>query len=700
MLADNPPSAGGKSAMTRTLLVATLAFALPGAAQADEGMWTFDAFPAAKVAAAYGKAPDKAWLDRVQASAARLTGGCSASLVSAQGLLLTNHHCVLDCAQALSTPQNDLVKNGFLAADRGSEQRCPGQQAEVLTAITDVTPQVTKAIGSATGAALAAARDAAIATIEKTGCTNPATERCQVVTLFGGGRYSLYRYRKYSDVRLVYAPELQAAFFGGDPDNFNFPRFAVDAAFLRIYENDKPVATPTHLRWDPRAPVAGEVVYVVGNPGSTQRLYTQAQLAMRRDLVLPTTEVYLSELRGRLIQAMAGDPERARTGADELFGVENSYKAYFGQWRALLDPTFSAQLARNEQALRAKVAADPALNAKVGDPWGEIARATNTYRDMYLRYIFLEGRGGGGADLFAWARTLVRAAAERERPNSERLPEYRDSALPLIEKNLVDPRPVYPWLEELNLAFWLSKTREALTADAPEVGRLLGRESPEALAHRLVAGSTLADPKVRKALWDGGLKAIQASTDPMIRYAQSIDEDARVLKKRYRDEVDAPTTAAQARIAQARFGAYGNDIYPDATFTLRISYGAVKGWTYQGQTIAPTTDFAGLYRRATGAPPFDLTPRWAAAEPKIDRTRVLDFVTTNDIIGGNSGSPVIAADGSVIGAAFDGNIHSLGGSYGYDPQLNRTVAVSTGAVEEALSKVYPAPALLAELRAQ
>jgi hypothetical protein len=687
--------------MTSKLLAAIAAIVLlPFAARADEGMWTFDAFPSAKVAAAYGKAPDKAWLDHVQASAARLTGGCSSSLVSAQGLLLTNHHCVVDCVQALSTPQNDLVKNGFLASDRSKEQRCPGQQAEVLTASSDVTAEISKAIGSKTGAALAQARDAEIATIEKAGCTDPATQRCQVVTLFGGGRYMLYRYRKYSDVRLVYAPEFQAAFFGGDPDNFNFPRYDVDAAFLRVYENDKPAATPAHLRWNPRAPAAGELVYVVGNPGSTQRLYTQAQLGMRRDLALPTTEVYLSELRGRLIQAMAADPEKARTGSDELFGVENSYKAYYGQWRSLLDPRFATQLAGNEQALRAKVAADPALRARIGDPWGEIARATDAYRDMYLRYIFLEVRAGGGSDLFAGARALVRAAVERAKPDSDRLPEYRDSALPLIEKEIVDPRPVYPWLEELNLIFWLSKMRENLTADAPEVSRLLGKESPEALAHRLVAGSTLADAKVRQALWDGGLKAINASSDPMIRYALAIDGDARALKQRYRDQVDAPITAAQSRIAQARFAVYGNDIYPDATFTLRISYGAVKGWSYQGQTIPPTTVFAGLYKRATGAPPFDLTPRWAAAETKIDKQRVLDFVTTNDIIGGNSGSPVIAADGSVIGAAFDGNIHSLGGAYGYDPVLNRTVVVSTGAVEETLTKVYPAPSLLAELRAE
>ena len=676
---------------------AAAALALASAASADEGLWTFDAFPAARVQAAYGFAPDQAWLDHVRLSSARLTGGCSASVVSASGLLLTNHHCVADCAQNLSTPADDRLKDGFLADDRIKERTCPGQQAEILTGITDVTGKVVQAIGGATGEALIKTRDAAIAQIESQDCTDPAKQRCQVVTLYGGGQYKLYSYRKYSDVRLVFAPEYAIGQFGGDPDNFNFPRYGLDASFLRLYEDGRPVTTPDHLRWNPRAPRPGEVVFAAGNPGTTFRLFTQSQVAARRDLALPVTLVLLSELRGRLIAEMASDPEKARTGAESLESVENSFKAYYGQNRALLDPAFAAKLADGERDLRSKVAADPALAAKVGDPWGDLARASDAYRALYLRYTLLEPRAGYSSDLYRYAVRLVRAAQERARPNAERLPDYSDSALPLVEKQLLDPEPIAPWLEELKIGFWLSKTREYLTVDDPAVKTLLGPESPEALAHRLVSGTKLADPAVREALFKGGLPAITASDDPLIRYVLATDGQARAALAEYKAKVDGPSIAAQAKLAQARLAVYGSESYPDATFTLRLTYGHVAGWTYQGRTIQPTTNLAGLYDRATGAAPFALPPRWVAARKTLDPTTVLDFSTTLDSIGGNSGSPTIARDGSVIGALFDGNIHSLGGTFGYDPVLNRSIIVSTAAVQEALAKVYHADALLKEL---
>ncbi|WP_174273880.1 S46 family peptidase [Sphingomonas bacterium] len=686
-----------KTKLPVTVLLAGAALLPLTGARADEGMWTFDAFPSAKVAKAYGVSPSQQWLDHVRLSALRLTGGCSSSLVSDAGLVLTNHHCVRDCAQALSSGPADYIANGFLAEAIADEKKCPGQQAEIVTAITDVTPRVQQAVGSLAGVALAKARDAATATIEKEGCTDPAKERCQVVTLFGGGQYKLYKYRKYSDVRLVYAPEADAAFFGGDPDNFNFPRYDLDAAFLRIYENGKPVATPNHLAWAARAPKEGELVFVAGNPGSTQRLYTQAQFAMLRDVGLPATELYFAELRGRLLAAMATDPEKARTGSDFLFGIENSYKALYGEWQALLDPAFSARLAANERDLRAKVAADPAAAARIGDPWGDVAKAQAVYRDFYKPYTFLEARAGLGSDLYGYARVLVRAAQERSKPDAERLRGFNDSALPLIEKQLVDPRPIYPWLEEVTVAYWLSKTREALTTDAPAVKALLGKESPEQVAHRLITGTSLADPAVRKALFEGGLPAIQASKDPLIQYVLAHSADGRALVDRYRFEVQSPTIAAQSKIAQARFAAYGTDLYPDATFTLRLSYGTVKGWTYQGVVVPPTTQFAGMFDRATGVDPFKLPPKVLAARSRIDMAKTVDFTSDNDIIGGNSGSPIMDKDGAVIGAIFDGNIHSLGGAFGFDPVLNRSVAVSTVAVEEALGKIYPGKRLLAEL---
>jgi hypothetical protein len=673
-----------------------LATAMAAPAVADEGMWTFDAFPTARVQAAYGWAPDQAWLDRVQAASVRLTGGCSASFVSPDGLILTNHHCVAGCAQDLSSAAKDYLADGFIAEDRSKEQKCAGQQAEVVTSISDVTPRVTAAIGTLSGVALTKARDAAIATIEGESCTDRATTRCQVVTLFGGGQYKLYRYRKYSDIRLVWAPEAASAAFGGDPDNFNFPRYDLDASFLRAYENGKPVATPQHLAWNPRAPQAGEPTFVVGNPGRTQRLLTDDQRAFQREVAIPLIVTLLSEYRGRLITARAENETQRREGLEPLNGVENSYKVYWGQARALDDAAFTAKLAASETDLRAKVAG----NTAIGDPWSEIAKADRAYRDFYLDYSFLEARGGFGSTLYSDAKALVRAAEERQKPNAERLPGYTDSALPLLEKQVTDPAPIYPWLERISMEFWLSKTREYLTADSPQVKALLGKDSPEHLAATLVGGTKLADPAVRKALFDGGMAAIRASDDPLIRFVLANDAAARAVRTRYANEVDAPVTAAQARLATARFAAYGAANYPDATFTLRISYGKVQGWTERGQPVPITTDFAGLYDRATGQEPFELGKGFVRARARLSPATVMDFVTTNDIIGGNSGSPVIARDGSVIGAAFDGNIHSLGGNFGYDGSVNRTVVVSTAAVEAALETIYPAPGLVRELNAK
>ena len=684
---------------THLAILAATALALPAAARADEGMWTFDAFPTAQMKAEYGWAPDQAWLDRVQAAAVRLTGGCSASFVSPSGLILTNHHCVVGCLQNLSTGDNNLVANGINTPSLAEERKCPGQQAEVVTTITDVTPTLSGAIGQATGQALVSARDAAVAKLESAGdCANTDTIRCQVVTLFGGGQYKLYKYRKYSDVRVVWAPEFQAAFFGGDPDNFNFPRYALDSAFLRAYENDRPVATPAHLTWDPRAPKDGETTFVVGNPGRTQRLFTQAQVAFARDQSLPLRLLLLSEYRGRLIQAMSESPEKAREGADELFGTENSYKAIYGQRQALVDRDFAAKLATSERDLRAAVAASPQAGA-IGDPWAQVSKGIDAYRNFALPFNFLEAQAGGGSTLYNYAETLVRAAEEREKPNGERLPGFTDAALPLLAKRLTDPQPVYPWLERLDLDFWLSKTREYLGTDDPTVKALLGKDSPEAKAERLVAGSTLADPAVRKTLFEGGLKAVRASKDPMIQFALANETLNRPLIERYKAEVDGPITAAQTKLAQARLaGADAASLYPDATFTLRISYGKVAGWFYRGTTVPYETHMAGVFDRATGQQPFVLAKAFVANKGKIDGATVYDFVTTNDIIGGNSGSPVIARDGSVIGAAFDGNIHSLGGNFGYDGALNRTVVVSSAAVQEGLETIYPAPRLVKELK--
>ena len=678
------------SRLSRSALLFVTTVSLPlGMARADEGMWTFDTFPASKMRAQYGWAPDQAWLDRVRGAAVRLTGGCSASFVSGEGLILTNHHCVAPCLQDLSSARADIHKNGIVTRTRAEEKSCPGQQAEVVTAITDVTRDVKAAIGSATGSAAVRARTSAGARIEAAGCPDTATTRCQLVSLYGGGQYKLYTYRKYSDVRIVWAPEAKAPQFGGDPDNFNFPRYSMDAAFLRAYENGKPVATPQHLKWTARAPIDGEATFVVGNPGSTQRLLTQDQIAFSREVSAPINVAIQSELRGRLINAMAQSPTRYREGKEELDGIENSLKVYIGRVKALNDPAFMGKIAAAEADLKAK----SRRNRAIGDPWRDVAGAMTAYRELYLPARFLEPQ----SSLYNYAATLVRAATERAKPNGERLPGYSDSALPLLEKQLLDARPITPWLEQLELEWSLSKSREYLGVDDPDTRLLLGKELPEALAARLVKGTRMADPAYRKQLWNGGLAAIQASKDPMIVLARRLDPRDREIQAQLDERYEGPLTAARAKLADARFAAYGDSAYPDATFTLRISYGKVQGWTERGRQVPTRTVMGGTFDRATGSNPFDLPAKFVANRARIDRTATYNFVTTNDIIGGNSGSPVVDRNGAVIGAAFDGNIHSLGGNYGYDPALNRTVVVSTDAIQEALEKIYPAPALVAEL---
>jgi len=677
-----------------------LTVALCAAARADEGMWTFDNFPSAAVKAKYGVTIDGKWLDHVRAASVRLSTGCSASVVTGSGLVLTNHHCVRDCAQNLSSATTNYVHDGFSAARREDEQLCPGMQAEILDGISDVTAAITTAAAGKSGGDYVKARDAAIAGAEKTGCAGREAQfRCQVITLYQGGQYKLYRYRKYADVRLAFAPEEQTAFFGGDPDNFNFPRYDLDFSFVRLYENGKPVATPDHLTWSAEAPKDGAPIFISGNPGSTQRLLTADQLMFLRDLQLPETLILYSELRGRLIRFASESAEHARISEGLLFGIENSFKAYHGEEQALVDPALIAAKTRYDRELQAAVKKDATLAAAIGDPWADIAAVQTTRRALYRPYYFMEARAGQGSDLFRYARALVRAADERAKPNGERLPEYTDSKLALLQKTLLDAEPVYPEVEQLALEFWLSKLRENLTADGDGTKVFLGKDSPETLSAAL-AKSGLGDPALRKKLWDGGKAAIEASTDPMIVFARRVDAASRAIRRQYEDKVLGPTDRAAEKIAKARFAIHGTSDYPDATFSLRLSYGAVQGWEENGKPVVPFTRFAGLWQRATGQFPFNLAPKWQQAEGKVNPDTVFDFISNNDIIGGNSGSPAITAKGEVVGAAFDGNIHSLGGAFGFDPKTNRTVMVSTAAVTEALKKVYGNARLVTELTAR
>ena len=666
------------------------------AAQAGEGMWTFDNFPIARVNATLGTSIDQAWLDRVRLSSVKF-GGCSAGLVSAEGLVLTNNHCVASCVAQLSTPQVNYAATGFLPATRAEEKRCPGATAEILTDITDVTDRMRAAGAGQSGAAFVRARDAEAAAIEGEACADKALFRCQVVTLYRGGQFKLYVFRRYTDVRLAWAPEDRAATFGGDLDNFNFPRFAIDAAFIRLYENDAPVATPIHFTWKAEAPTAGEPVFISGSPGATQRLLTQDQLFTVRDVVLPMDQLIMSELRGRMVRFGEESPDHAFQVMDPLVSLENSYKRGIGRMRALIDVDFMARRAADEADFKARVAANPALAAEVGDPWADLAAVQPAQRALYPAYAMLEARAGGGSVLFGHAWALVRAAQERARPSGERLPEYGDGRLAGLRARLAAERPIYPELEEMQLGWWLSKTREWLTVDDARVRGLLGRESPEALAARVIGGTRLGDPAVRLALWEGGLAAIESSDDPLIQWVLSIQDESRAARAAWEEQVVGPTDRASEALARARFGAYGDSVYPDATGTLRLSWGRIEGWTWQGRTVPAFTTFGGLWDRMTGATPFDVAPRLLAARDRIPADTVLNMAASTDTIGGSSGSPAINARGEIVGANFDSTILTQRNAYGYDPNVNRSVIVTTGAVTVALRDVYGMDRLLVEL---
>lgn len=683
--------------MFRTLFLLAAATVLARPVLADEGMWTFDNFPTAQVKQTYGFGPDKAWLDRVQRSAARLNFGCSSSVVSPNGLVLTNWHCLAECVQSLSSKANNYAENGFVAKSLSEEKTCPNTQAEILLSISDVTVRVKAALAGKVAADIPKARAAEIAKIESEGCKADPKTKCEVVSLYQGGQYKLYTYRKYDDVRLVFEPENAVGFFGGDPDNFNFPRFNLDSGFARLYEGGKPVVTPDHLTWATDPPKEGELVFVAGNPGATQRLFTVSQLEFLRDWQIPTRQLIRSEVRGRLLTFAAQTPENFRQAQDITFNVENAFKAQYGEGRALMDPAFFGAKADDERKLRAALKNNSALSAKLGDPWSDIEKVVAAQRTLYLAHDFLEERAGSISDLYGLARTLVRAADERPKANADRLPEFTDRALPELARQMTEAKPYYLGVERIGLEVWLSKTREYLTVDDPRVQRLLGKESPEHIAERAIAGTKLSDPKVRAALWDGGKAAIAASTDPLIVLARRAEADSRAVVTAWQQQVDGPIAQAQDRIAQARFALLGDKVYPDATFTLRLSYGKVDGWTYLGRKVPAFTTLGGGFARATGAAPFVLAKSWIAAESKIDKSIAFNLSSTNDIIGGNSGSPLINARGQVVGAVFDGNIHSLGGAFGFDPALNRTVSVTTTSVTEALRKIYGAQRIADEL---
>ena len=671
--------------------------ALTQSMQAEEGMWTFDNFPSKTVGTKYGFTPSQAWLDHVRAASLRIAGGCSASFISSEGLVMTNHHCVVECVEELSTPQQNFVDTGFAAKTPAEEKKCPNFELDQLVEIHDVTSDVQAATAGKTGDAANKALNAKQAELQKS-CGSDPSLRCDLISLYHGGVYDLYRYKRYADVRLVFAPEFAAAQFGGDPDNFNFPRFDFDIGLLRAYANDKPVATADYLHWSANGSKDGDLVFVSGNPGSTRRELTMSQLEFERDNFFPFTMPTIAERRGQLEQFVTRGPEQAREANEELFFVENTFKAFYGEQQALLDPQFMTVKRQEEQRLRAAVAGDPKL-AAYASAWDEIEQIQKVRAQINVRRTMLSGNAFRSG-LLGYALTLVQAAAERAKPNPERLPEYTDQGLVNIQRELSTPVPVYKDFEELYLAFVFTNIRRDLGTDDAFVRKMLGNESPEQLAHRLVSGTKLNDPKAREELYTGGQTAVAASTDPMIRFAASVNDDLLAVRKDYEARVDAPTRAAAEKIAKARFAVYGASIDPDATFTARVSYGTVKGFEdAEGKFVQPYTTIEGLFHRATGASPYALPESWLKAKTSLNLSLPMNLSTTNDIIGGNSGSPLIDRDANVVGLIFDGNIFSLGGDYGYDAAQNRAVAVDSRALLEGLRKVYQLNHIVDEIEA-
>jgi hypothetical protein len=673
-----------------------IAMAIAAPALADEGMWTYDNFPTAKMKAKYGWAPDAAWLEHARLASIRLTLGCSASLVSSDGLVMTNHHCARECVSELADAKHDYVASGFYAATPAEEKKCPAMEANQLVKITDVTKQVEAATAGKSDRAFHEAERAAKAQIESA-CGTASDVRCQVVTLYEGGVYDLYKYKRYQDLRVVFVPEESVAFFGGDPDNFTFPRYDLDTAFVRIYDNGKPLHTDTFLKFAVKGVKEGDIALTSGNPGSTQRDDTLAQIEFQRDAAQPFILELFSELRGVLSEYGTKGAEQARTSKTLLFNIENSLKAVKGLQLALVEGTLVADKARTESVFRKRVADDPKLAATYGGAWPAVAAAVAHQRNIFVRDTLFERFLPFFSPLLGHAMVLNRYAAEVGKPDGQRLEEYTDANFPALRQQIVSPAPIHAELEKTVLAWWLTKVREDLGTGDADVRTLLGKRSPEEIANSIVAGTKLNEAALRARLLAGGPAAINAYHDPLMDFARILDAPARAVRTDDEDNVKAVITKNSALISRARFALEGTGAYPDATFTLRLSYGAVAGYPEAGRSVAPTTNFAGAYAHATGRDPFMLPPRWISAEKSVDPNAQLNFVSTNDIIGGNSGSPVIGRNGEVIGLIFDGNIHSLGGDYGYDGTLNRAVSVDVTGITEALKKIYHADRLVQEL---
>ncbi len=667
------------------------------AARADEGMWLLNQPPVKQLQDKYGFTPSPSFLENLQKSAVRM--GASGSLVSPGGLIMTNHHVASDALSKLSSKDRDLLKDGYTARGREEELKVPDMEVSVLWTIEDVTDKVNAAATKDMNPAQAnEARRKAMSTIEKE-AKDKSGLLCQVVTLYNGGKYHLYSYKKYDDVRLVFAPESQIGFFGGDADNFEFPRFCLDVSFFRIYENGKPVKNEHYLRWSENGAKDGELTFVAGHPGRTRRLNTVDHLRFFRDVAFPASLQRLWRAEVKTQTFMGRDAEHFRVAKEDIFGIANSRKVSTGRLAGLLDPAVMNEKMKAEKALRAAVNAKPEWKSKWGDAWDLIAKAQDNARAMFWRGQGVSG-AGGGAEVFFLAQTVVRLADELPKPNADRLREYRDTALPSLYNNLYTDAPIYPFYEATKLENGLLSMAEILGGEDPLVVKALAGKSPRDRAQELVKGTRLFDIAERKRLAEGGKKAVDASTDPMLAFFKTFDAELRELRKRTEDTVDALERDGYAKIAQAKFAVEGDTVYPDATGTLRLTFGKIKGYEEDGKQVPAFTTIGGVYERAEqrkGEKEFTLPDSWIKHKNALDLKTPFNFVSTADIIGGNSGSPHVNAKGEVVGLIFDGNLYSLATDIAYDEKMGRALSVDSRAILEALRKIYDAGFLADEL---
>jgi len=684
-----------RQASAALLAAALLCPAIP----ADEGMWTFDNPPLKLLKDKYNFTPTQQWLDHLRLSSVRLNDGGSGSFVSPHGLLLTNHHVALGQLQKNSSAEHDYVRDGFYAATPQEEMKSPDLEVNVLVATENVTDRVNAAVKTAKNTEEEfARRKAVIADIERES-TEKTGLRSDVVTLYAGGEYWLYRYKKYTDVRLVFAVEQQTAFYGGDPDNFTYPRYDLDMALFRVYENGRPIDSKDYLKWNPKGASDGELVFVSGNPGGTERLVTYAYLVSLRD---DTLSYIIESLKNRIAvlkEYSARGPEQSRQATTLIFGLENSRKAFEGRRDGLQDKNLMEKKRKDDEEFRGKVNANPEWKKDYASAWTMEEEALQKERPRIKQQFFRST----DSQLSALAIQIVTYIAEIKKPDGERLPGFHDSQLDSLKQRLFSPAPIYPGMEIARMTGALELDLKELGPDDAFLNAVLAGRTPKDAANQLITGTKVADPAFRKSLIEGGQAAVDASTDPMIIMARRVDPIRREQIKWFEDNVQSVSQRAGELLGKARFAVYGKDTYPDATFTLRLSYGQVLGYPMNGTDAPYKTTFYGLYDRAASFDykvPFDLPKRYVDGKDKLDLTTPFNFVTTNDIIGGNSGSPVVDRNGDIVGLIFDGNIESLVGDFVYDSYQNRAVAVHTGGMTEALKKLYGAQKLVDELLGQ